>query len=542
MERMPEVSILLAIQRGLTLVLPLIIAGALALLLLNLRAPGFHDALDALFGRRWRDLCQLIQQGSFGIASLAVLINTGASYATQKGSPADGRRLNPSAVSAVCLSSYFVLAVPYDGKIAPGFFSLGGGGFPIALCVALTSAPLFLFFFRRSPFNRLLYTVGGDTEVNDALAAVLPGVATIFSFAAVRVLLEAAGLGDLHLVAQSLFGIPFLNAGNTFPTAVAYVVMSQFFWLFGVHGPNLLSVVERDILAPAALANIDAAAHGFEPVFILTKPFLDAFVHIGGSGSTLSLILALLIASRDVNTRRLALLATPSALFNVNEVLLFGLPLVLNPVYAAPFLLAPIIQTTIAYAATAIHLVPMTVGNIHWTAPILFGGYAATGSWAGVVLQTVNLGVGALVYLPFVRMANVIHQRRYERSMEALAVAAAGTVTSPGGRKCIDLPGREGLFARALAADLAVALNRDDQVYVRYQPQVDVVEGRAVGAEALLRWSHPVYGMIPPHVVVALAEDTGLIGRLGLRVLAEACMQHAVLLGRGVPSPVTCRC
>ena len=262
------------------------------------------------------------------------------------------------------------------------------------------------------------------------------------------------------------------------------------------------------------------------------------FVHIGGSGSTLALILAILIKSKVINNRRLALIAALPALFNVNEVLLFGLPLVLNPIFAIPFLLAPLLQTAIAYGATFLHLAPMTVHDIHWTSPLIFGGFAATGSWAGAVLQVVCLAVGTLVYLPFVELANIIHARRFQRSMKVLMDAAEGAAGREPGKRCIDLPGQEGVLAKALAADLANALDRDDQIFLVYQPQVDAESGRAVGAEVLLRWKHPVHGLIPPHVAVALAEDTSLIARLGLRVLSEACIQHAVLLGKGVSDAV----
>ena len=538
MERLAEQSLLLAIRRGLALVLPLIMAGAVALMVLHLPVPAWQRMWDGLLGDSWRELGHLIQQGSFGIASLAMLVSIASAYARQKRASSAQRGVNPGVTVAVCLSCYFVVAAPLHGGIPLGFFSMGGGGFPIALFVAVGVPPLFWFLATRVRLHRSLYTVGSDPEVIDALAAIPAGVALILAAGMLRLLLEYAGLHDLRMQAQALFGLAFKGADNSLGTGLGYVAMSQVLWFFGGHGPNLLFEVERELLAAASAANIQAVAQGGIPHLILTKPFLDAFVHLGGSGSTLALILALLLRAREANTRLLALLALAPALCNVNEVILFGLPLVLNPVYALPFLLAPLLQTAIAHGATALGWVPVTVGSMHWTTPILFGGYAATGSPAGSALQVINLGVGILAYLPFVGLANGIHARRWQRAMDGLLTVAAHATTVPGRKKCLDLPGQEGLLAKTLAIDLARALRRGGQLFLEFQPQVDASQGRVVGCEALLRWRHPQHGMIAPNLAVALAEDSGLIHKLGHWVLAEACRQHAALLAQGVSQAV----
>jgi PTS system cellobiose-specific IIC component len=532
-----EWPLLLAVRRGLIQVLPLIIAGSVALLLLNLPIPRMQPGLDSIFGQRWRDLCLLIQQGSYGIASLAALVCISLQYANDKSKDLSGYRLSPTITTVVSLSCYFVLAAPLDGPLIRGFFSFAGG-FPIALTVALSATPLFIFLNRCSPCRRVFETVGTEPEVRDALAAIPSGAATILAFGLVRISLESLGLMNLHSQAQSLFGAPFSGAGSSLGTGVAYIALSQFFWFLGVHGPNLLFGVEDSILNVATQLNIQHAGSGLEPLNILTKPFVDAFVHIGGSGSTLALIVAIFLKSNSKNTRRLALVALVPAFFNVNEVLLFGLPLVLNPIYLIPFLLAPLLQTLVAYAAAAWGLVPLTVSGIHWTSPILVGGYAATDSVAGAVLQLICMGLGVLVYLPFVGLANEVYNHRFKNALTVLMDAASSAATNPSGKKCIGAPGQAGMVAEMLASDLTLALESKGQLYVVYQPQVDIDKCRVVGAEALLRWKHPVHGLIPPHVAVALAEDVGTIHELGMKVLKEACRQHASLLSRVEESPV----
>jgi lactose/cellobiose-specific phosphotransferase system IIC component len=531
LERVAELPMLIAIRRGLAVVLPLIIAGAAALLVLNLPAPWFHDALTSVAGNHWRTLCELIHRGSFSIAALAVLISTSASYAKNYNS--DQFRVNSKVTSAVCLSCYFVMAVPIDTPIPQGFFSLGSGGFPIAIAIAVIGTPLFLFLLRHLQFANFFQTGVSDPDFHDALAAVPAATTMILLFGLVRVFLGYMGQNNPHLLVQNLFSAPFMGNGPDLLIGVAYILMSQILWFFGIHGPNLLFMVERNILTPASMENISNLAAGLAPQHIFTKPFVDAFANIGGSGATLALILAILLRSKEVGTRRLAIVAFVPALFNVNEIMLLGLPLVLNPAYAIPFFLAPIIQALVAWAATALGLVPMTVANIHWTAPPVLGGYAATGSTAGAVLQLVCLGVGVLIYLPFVNLANAIHLRRFKKSLDALNRAASEITSGFGRQKCIDLSGPPGHLARTLALDLKNALKTGDQIHLEYQPQVDVDRHRIIGAEALLRWRHPLHGPIPASLAVALAEDANLMDRLTRMILLKACNQQMVLVRKG---------
>ncbi len=525
-------SFLFAVRRGLALVLPLIITGSLALLLLNLPYPPLHAWMDALFGKDWRSLCQLIEHGSYGIGSLAVLMSISYSYAQQKSNPSTGNESNPIVTTAVCLSCYFVLTAPLDSKIDTGLFSFNGG-LPIALLVALTCPPLFLFLTKHNPIKKYLFSAGSDPDFNIALAGIPTGMVTIILFGVVRLLLESADIDNLHQQAQVLFGTPFQGANNNVNTGIGYIGLSQLFWFFGVHGPNILVSVEENILVIASQVNIWDTFQGLEPSYILTKPFIDAFVHIGGSGSTLALIVAILWKSDEISSRRLVVVALLPALFNVNEVILFGLPLVLNPIYLIPFVLAPVIQFILAYAATAVGLVPMTVNDIHWTSPIVLGGYAATGSYAGAILQIFCLFVGLLIYLPFVNLANSVRSWRFRETIDMLGEIAESTAVSPTGKKFIDLPGQTGQITKGLAADLALALDLDDQIFLVYQPLVDMDQGQVAGCEALLRWQHPIHGIIPPHITVALAEDTDLISKLGMQVLSMACCYQKVLQENG---------
>jgi EAL domain-containing protein (putative c-di-GMP-specific phosphodiesterase class I) len=146
-------------------------------------------------------------------------------------------------------------------------------------------------------------------------------------------------------------------------------------------------------------------------------------------------------------------------------------------------------------------------------------------------MQAVNLAIGTMIYIPFVRLADRLREKQGERMLKMLMIAACCSEISNRGTKLIDLSGESGRFAKYLASDLESALNKEGQLYLEYQPQISGSDLLVHGVEALLRWRHPVYGLISPPITVALAEDLGIIDRLGKFVLTQACIQRAAWKG-----------
>lgn len=528
-ERVADQPVVIAVQRALALVLPLVTVGAFALMVRHTPFPMLRRALDALFGTAWITMGDALISGTFGIASLAVLCAFSGTMAMVYNQRRGGQFVSPVMSAIVVAACFFVVTNPASDMPWRDMFSMDRG-LLLAFLVSVGGSGLFL---RLSDVKRLqlpLEAVGHDPVVRDILTVMPAGMLTIVIFSLLRVVLVDAGITDLHGTLRSAMSQPFIEGGNTLGLGLLYTSLSQVLWFFGAHGPNLLFPIEDAIFAPAGVANAAALAAGQTPPFVLTKTFFDVFTRMGGSGSTLCLIAAILYASRDSGTRRLALVALLPALCNVNEPLLFGLPMVMNPVYLIPFLLTPLAQTVAAHAATLLHLVPYTLSDVVWTTPPLLNGYAATGSVAGSLMQAFNLGLGMALYLPFVRASDALRERHGRHILAGLLRTASGNEVGPGGRKCMDQPGEQGRLAASLANDLAAALAREGELFMEYQPQIGV-DGRPHGAEALLRWRHPAYGRIAPPIAVALAEDTGIIDRLGMFVLHRACARRMAWTG-----------
>ena len=153
---------------------------------------------------------------------------------------------------------------------------------------------------------------------------------------------------------------------------------------------------------------------------IITAPFMDLFVYIGGGGATIGLALCLMFLSRSREYKTLGRVSGIPALFNINTPILFVFPTVLNPIMFVPFVLTPIVNAVVTYLSMATGLVPYTTGvALPWTTPPIIGGFLATGSWQGAVLQAVLVVISFLIYLPFFKAADAAHVKAEAAGVQA---------------------------------------------------------------------------------------------------------------------------
>ncbi|WP_312458847.1 PTS transporter subunit EIIC, partial [Proteiniclasticum sp.] len=198
-------------------------------------------------------------------------------------------------------------------------------------------------------------------------------------------------------------------------------------WFFGLHGANMLEAIMSPIYGTMGLENIDKFANGIRAIgtgadelAVWVRGSWDAYVFMGGSGATLPLIAAILIFSKVKQQKEVAKLGFPPGVFMINEPVLFGMPIVLNPVYFIPFVIVQPILTLIAFYATKIGFAGPIVNSVPWTTPPILNAFLATnGSFGAVVVSVVNLVIAFLVYMPFVMIAN-----RYEAEREELEKTA----------------------------------------------------------------------------------------------------------------------
>ncbi|RDY25996.1 PTS sugar transporter subunit IIC, partial [Romboutsia weinsteinii] len=188
--------------------------------------------------------------------------------------------------------------------------------------------------------------------------------------------------------------------------------MIHILWTVGLHGSNIALPFTETILMKLGGENAALAQAGAtEGYHVLAGSFLDGFVYLGGSGMILGLIIALIIAGR--RRKEMIVLGGPPSLFNISEPMIFGLPIVLNPIFMIPFVLAPVVCAAISYLAIDFGLVaPVIMAKIPWVTPPIIGGFMSNGHWSGAALAAFNLVISVIIYLPFVAASEKMDAKR----------------------------------------------------------------------------------------------------------------------------------
>ncbi len=285
----------------------------------------------------------------------------------------------------------FALALPRPLSGDPVIYMRALGTSALFLAMLVCGVVAFAAFLARRAGWKGAEWIGGAVAV-----------ATIASLPLLHVSLPA-------LVTQSVE--PLARLGDSYPALIAIVLIETLLWTAGIHGPAVLAGLVLPVYLSLQTQNTDAfAAHRPLPHIVVVSLFL--FVFPGGAGATLPLA-ALLACSRVRRLRRVGRLTILPALFNANEPLLFGLPVVFNPLLAIPFVLAPVVLATVTYVTFALGWVARPAFYVPSSLPLPISTYLATIDPRAIVLALVNVAIATAIYLPFVRA--------YERHEEASA-------------------------------------------------------------------------------------------------------------------------
>lgn len=395
---------LVAIRDSFMVTMPLMILGALAVMINNLPIQPFQDFMNSVFTEEtWKGFGGAVWNGTFAI--LSVLIAFLLAYHLAHSYGKDG-----VAAGAVSLGSFFALG---------GANGMASNGLFIALIVGIVSTELFV---RLIGNEKLIIKMpeGVPPAVAKSFAALLPAMIVISIFGLIAAVFAAFGIPDIITSFYEAVQKPFMGMASTYPSALLIAFITPFLWFFGLHGANMIDPFMQTINATAIDANVNAIAAGDAAPYIVNKPFIDSFVNLGGTGTTIGLLLAIFIIGRQNKAYKMVTnLSIGPGIFNINEPLLFGLPIVLNPIMFIPFILAPIVCVTTAYWATKLGIVPVCTSMPPWVMPPILGGFMATSSIAGGVLAAVNVALSTVIYAPFVRIAVIQEQRKEQQAEKA---------------------------------------------------------------------------------------------------------------------------
>lgn len=279
-------------------------------------------------------------------------------------------------------------------------------GLFLGMLIAIVSVQLYTWLSKQK-FLQLKMPDSVPSNVSKSFSELFPTMITVGVISTIGLIITLLTNMSLFDIIYSLVQKPLQNVVQGLPGILLLMLVAQLFWVIGIHGNQMIKPIREPLLIAAIAANTEAHAAGRPLPNIITMPFWDMYMSMGGSGVTIGLLIAIfLVTKKRADIKAIAKLSLAPGIFNINEPLIFGLPIVLNPILAIPFIFTPLITGTIGYFATMTGFAARAYVYTPWPTPPLISGFLATGgNWGAVITQTVCIVISVLIYLPFVKIS-----------------------------------------------------------------------------------------------------------------------------------------
>ena len=401
-----------AIKNGMLYPIPFIVIGAVFLILGQFPIQAVQDYLNEI---GLGPIFMQANNASFGIMALFAVFGIAYSWVRDEGHDAVPAGMLAIVVDIILqpdtVKSVTSIANPervstawqVSGVIDKAW--LGGKGMIVAIIVGLLVGWSYSWFMKKGFTIKLPEQV--PANVAASFTALIPGAAIVTVATAIYGIFKLGFNTTMVEWIYATIQTPLQHATDGPLGVVVVAFLPVFLWFFGVHGATIVG----GIMTPLLLANnadnlalykagkltLDNGAH------IVTQAFMDQFITVTGSGMTIGLVIFMLVRAKSVQMKTLGKLEIVPALFNINEPILFGLPLVLNPLLAIPFILTPLVSGFATYAVIAMGIIPPFNGMyVPWTTLAIVSGLIV-GGWQGALWQAVMLVMTGFMYYPFAR-------------------------------------------------------------------------------------------------------------------------------------------
>lgn len=403
-----------SLRDSFAVIMPLFILAGLGVLMNNVLFPQFAHGQNLTNLQLWGNN---ITNGTLNIAGLALAPVIGYTLAINK-------QFKNGILSAVIALASLIIMMPSSIKLTTlkgakntvvtgglSYTNLGTTGMFSGIIIGLVATELFIWF---SKMKHLKIHLGEN--IPPAVAAsfndLIPAIFTLSIFALISTLLVIYGNTNLIDLITNLIQEPLRKFNTSLPGMLFIYSVGNFLFTLGIHQ----TVINGTLLDPVLLINMNKnmaayAAHKHIP-YILTYTFRDVFGMVGGTGCTLCLLIAIFLFSKMKSSKDIASLAVAPGLFNINEPVIFGYPIVFNIPMMIPFVLMPVVGDLIAYFFTSIGWMNRVVVMVPWTTPPLLNAYLCTaGDWRAVLVQLLIIVIGVIFYIPFMFMSEKVMQK-----------------------------------------------------------------------------------------------------------------------------------
>jgi len=405
-----------ALKDGLIYTMPLTIVGSVFLLLANFPIEAVVNWLDSM------SLLEPLHQAygaTFNIVALVGVMAIAYKYVTNEGYEGFSAGIL-GAVSLIILMN--PTAINEDGAMVGNVIDktwTAGQGMIAAIIVGLTVGYIYSGFLNKG--IRIKLPAGVPEGVSNAFTALIPTAAIITLMTVIYgffyLVLDTTFIEFIYTMIQ----LPLQGLTDSLGGVIVAAFLTPLLWWFGVHGTVVINGILGSLWQANALANQAILDQGLELTIenggrIVTNQFIDQFTTVTGTGLTLGLVVYLIFFAKSQQSKQLGRLGGVSGLFNINEPILFGTPIVMNPFLVIPFILMPVFSGVLLYLLMSIGIMPLfTAVSVPWTTPPVISGFIVAG-WRGAVYQIFILVLSFFAYLPFIRK---IDKMNYENEQAA---------------------------------------------------------------------------------------------------------------------------
>ena len=424
---------LVAIRDAFVVIMPVTIVGALAVLINNIQGVFAENGLNVMsiyngYSNFLKttgigDVMTAVNKGSINM--MAVLLVAALGYQMAAGMDGDG-----IATSIVSLTCYLGLApavqtltTSYATSAADGSSlesievatstiassgiagsKLDSNGMFVGMLLTIAVSEIFV---RLSRNDKLKITLpdGVPPAVAGSFTVLIPAIFTVIIVVAAGIYVDKLTGMNIWDIIQKFVSAPLNSVADTLGTAILVEVLVHVLWVFGLHGANIVGAVTTPIFTPMGIENT-AAFENHEPIPNIVSS-VAMFARLGGSGATLGLIIAVLLFSKVQSERTVISISVAPGLFEINEPITFGMPIVMNPTYMLPFIVGPTLLAVLTYICMQTNIIERGCLSIPWVTPPVLTGFLVTGGgFRASIFQVVTIILDTILWVPFVMMSN----------------------------------------------------------------------------------------------------------------------------------------
>ncbi|HJF34004.1 MAG TPA: PTS cellobiose transporter subunit IIC [Sporosarcina psychrophila] len=393
---------LAALRDAMVLTIPFIIIGSIFLILASFPIPAYAEFLNNHLGIKNALLYPF--EATFNIVALVATFGLGYKLA-------ESYKVDPLASGFISLASYFVVTPRFTTTIDElsvtginvSYFT--SQGLFVGLLIAIISTEIYRIVIQRNLTIKM--PDGVPPTVAKSFMAVIPGFIVVLCVLFIRLGIENfTKFESVNEPVKSVIAAPLTNLGTSLGGTILVFLIINLLWCIGLHGSIIANSVMLPIWLQLTSENAAALAAG-QPVENIVSAEFRYLIFVGGSGATLGLVIAMAFFAKSKQLKELGKLSIGPGIFGINEPVLFGFPVVFNPIMWIPFLIMPVITVLITYLSMNLGLVSKPIGVLPpGTTPPIIGGFLMTGDISGSILQLVILVLSFFVYYPFFKIAD----------------------------------------------------------------------------------------------------------------------------------------